>query len=150
LSTPSIKCRNNLGATYWQLGDLANAEREWRQVIKSSGRGGKEHDVLELDDKENIKVLVDVKESDAIIEASKSLIALYLQQKQMDQAIPLLEMVLQIIPSDADAHFKLGKIYRQLNKPALARQHLEAAIKNGTTFATEARNLLGELAKMMK
>ena len=147
LSPGYLKCRNNLGAAYWKLGDLADAEREWRQVIKNSGRGGKERDVLELDDKENIKVLVDVKESDEMIEASKSLIALYLQQKQVDQAIPLLEMVLQIVPSDADAHFELGKIYMQLNKSALARQHLEAAIKNGTSFATEARNLFAEIEK---
>ena len=145
-----LKCRNNLGATYWKLGDLPNAEREWRRVIKNSGRSGKERDVLELDDRENIKVLVDVKESDEMIEAGKSLAALYLQQKQVAQAIPLLEMVLQFIPSDADTHFELGKIYMQLDNLVLARQHLEAAIKNGTTFATEARDLLGELEKKMK
>jgi tetratricopeptide (TPR) repeat protein len=150
LAPDYLKCRNNLGATYWKLGDLANAEREWRRVIKNSGRGGKESDVLELNERENIKVLVDVKESDEMIEAGKSLAALYLQQKQVARAMPLLEMVLQFIPSDADAHFELGKIHMQLHNLALARQHLEAAIKNGTTFATEARNLFGELEKKMK
>ena len=144
-----LKYRNNLGATYWKLGDLPNAEREWRRVIKNSGRGGKERDVLELNERENIKVLVDVKESDEMIEAGKSLAALYLQQKQVAQAIPLLEMVLKFIPSDADAHFQLGKIYMQLHNLALARQHLDAAIKNGTTFATEAKDLFAELEKMM-
>jgi tetratricopeptide (TPR) repeat protein len=145
-----LKCRNNLGATYWKLGDLPNAEREWRGVIKNSGRGKKEKDVLELNDNEKIKVLVDVKEGDEIIEAGKSLAALYIQQKQAAQAIPLLEMVLQFIPSDADAHFELGKLYMQMDNLALAQQHLEVAIKNGTTSETEARNLYAELEKKLK
>ena len=142
-----LKCRNNLGAAYWKMGDLPNAELEWRRVIKNSGRGGKELAVLEADDRENIKVLVDVKESNEMIEASKSLAALYIQQKQGAQAIPLLKLVLQFIPSDADAHFELGKIYMQLDNLTLAREHLAAAIKNGTSFATEARDLFAELEK---
>lgn len=144
-----LKCRNNLGATYRKLGDYANAEQEWQRVIKNSGKGEKERDVLELNEEENIKVLVDVKESDEIIEASKSLAELYIQQQRAVKAVPLLEMVLQFIPSDADAHFELGKIYMQLDNLALARQHLKAAIKNGTIYETEARNLFAELEKKM-
>jgi tetratricopeptide (TPR) repeat protein len=145
-----LKCRNNLGHTYWKLGDLANAERQWRIVIENSGSGGKELDVREWNDKENIKVLIDVKESDEIVEAGKSLAVLYIQQKQVAKAIPLLKMVLQFIPSDADSHFELGRIYMQLDSLELARQHLNMAIGNGTSYETEAGKLLVELTKMIE
>jgi len=145
-----LKCRNNLGYTYWKLGDLPNAERQWRIVIENSGSGGKELDVRELHDRGNIKVLVDVKESDEIVEAGKSLAALYIQQEVVAKAIPLLKMVLQFIPSDADTHFELGRIYMQLDRLELARQHLKTAVGNGTTFKTEAGKLLVELAKMIE
>ncbi|HUU06684.1 MAG TPA: tetratricopeptide repeat protein [Patescibacteria group bacterium] len=150
LTPDYLKCRNNLGHTYWKLGDLPNAERQWRIVIENSGSGGKELDVREWNDREKIKVLVDVKESDEIVEAGKSLAALYIQQKQAVKAIPLLKMVLQFIPSDADSHFELGRIHMQLDRMELARQHLETAIVNGTTFETEAGKLLVELAKMIE
>jgi tetratricopeptide (TPR) repeat protein len=145
-----LKCRNNLGAAYWKLGDLPNAKQEWLRVIKNSGRGEKERDVLELAENEKIKVLVDVKESDEIIEAGKSLAALYIRQQQAAQAIPLLQMVLQFIPSDADAHFELGKLYMQTGDLALARQHLETAVRNGTASETEARSLCAEIDKRLK
>ena len=150
LAPKYLKCRNNLGATYRKLGDYANAEQEWQRVIKNSGKGEKERDALELNEEENIKVLVDVKESDEIIEASKSLAELYIQQQQAVKAVPLLEMVLQFIPSDSEAHFELGKIYMQITNLALAQQHLEAALKNGTTHETEATNLCAELEKIIK
>jgi tetratricopeptide (TPR) repeat protein len=143
-----LKCRNNLGATYMKLGDLANAEQEWQRVIRNSGKGEKERDVQELSDAENIKVLVDVKESDEIIEASKSLAELYIQQQQPARALPLLQRVLQFIPSDAEAHFALGKICMQMDKPELALQHLKAAIKNGTANETEATALCDKLENM--
>ncbi|MFH2108066.1 MAG: tetratricopeptide repeat protein [Chrysiogenia bacterium] len=150
LAPDYLKCRNNLGHTYWQLGDLPNAERQWRIVIENSGSGRKELDVREWNDKENIKVHIDVRESDEIVEAGKSLATLYIQQKQVAKALPLLKMVLQFIPSDADSHFELGRIYMQLGRLELARQHLNMAIGNGTSFESEAGNLLVELAKMIE
>ena len=144
-----LRCRNNLGATYLKLGDLTNAELEWRRVIQNSGKGEKELDVVEFHDQENIKIIVDVKESDEIIEASKSLASLYIQQKRATEAIPLLQRVLQFIPSDAEAHFQLGKIYLYTDKLALAHQHLQAALKNGTANESEAVGLCAQLEKML-
>ncbi len=145
-----LKCRNNLGAAYWKLDDLANAEQEWRRVIQNSGKGEKEQAIRELNEEEKIKVIVDVKESDEIIEASKSLARLYIEQKRAAEAMPLLQKVLQFIPSDAEAHFELGKIYMQLDKPAQALPHLKAALKNGTANEFEAVALCAKLEKMIK
>ena len=143
-----LKCRNNLGATFMKLGDWANAELEWRRVIKNSNKGEKEQAIKESNEKERIKVMVDVKESAEMIEASQSLAALYIQQERATEAVPLLERVLQFIPSDAEAHFQLGKIYLYTDNLALARQHLKAALKNGTTFETEAAALCNKLENM--
>jgi tetratricopeptide (TPR) repeat protein len=144
-----LKCRNNLGATYWKLGDPANAERQWLRVIQNSGKGKKENAILESAEEEKIKIVVDVKESDEMIEASKSLATLYIQQKHATQAVPLLERVLQFIPTDADAHFELGKIYAYMDQPALALPHLKAALKNGTKNEAEAISLFAKADKMM-
>ena len=84
-----------------------------------------------------------------MIEASQSLAALYIQQERATEAVPLLERVLQFIPSDADTHFELGKIYMQIDNPTLAQKHLKAAIKNGTTNETEATKLCIELEKII-
>lgn len=144
-----LKCRNNLGATYWKLNDLAKAEAEWLLVIRNSGKGEKEQAIRELNQDEKIKVIVDVKESDEIIEASKSLARLYVEQKRAAEAIPLLEKVLQFIPSDSAAHFELGKIFMQMNQPALALSHLKAALKHGTENEFEAVNLCAKLEKIL-
>jgi tetratricopeptide (TPR) repeat protein len=147
LAPDSLKCRNNLGAAYWKLGDLKNAEHEWRSVIRDAGKGEKEQDTRELEERETIQVFVDVKERGEIIEASQSLVALYLQQERSDEAIPLLMRVLQFVPSDAEAHFELGRICMQKGDFALARRHLDAALRNGTKFESEASNLLAELER---
>lgn len=148
LDSGYLKCRNNLGAAYLKLGDQANAELEWRTVIKNSGKGEKEQDIRELDDEEKIRVLVDVKERSEMIEASQSLAALFIDQKRATEAIPLLERLLQFIPSDAEAHFQLGKIFMYMNDPAPARRHIEAALRNGTANEAEAKTLLAQLKKM--
>ncbi|HSQ34450.1 MAG TPA: tetratricopeptide repeat protein [Candidatus Binatia bacterium] len=145
-----LKCRNNLGATYFKLGDLASAETQWSMVIRNSARGEKERAIQELNERERIKVMVDVKESAEMIEASQSLAALYIQQKRATEAVPLLERVLQFVPSDAEAHFQLGKIYLYTDRLDLARQHLQAAIRNGTANEVEAVALSARLEKMPK
>jgi len=143
-----LKCRNNLGATCRKLGDLANAELQWQTVIKYSGKGEKEQAIRELNEAEKIRVLVDVKERSEMIEASQSLAALYIEKKRATDAIPLLERVLQLIPSDAEAHFQLGKIFLYMNDPLPARRHIEAALKNGTVNEAEAVALLAQLKKL--
>ena len=143
-----LKCRNNLGATCRKLGDLANAELQWQTVIKYSGKGEKEQAIRELNEAEKIRVLVDVKERSEMIEASQSLAALYIEKKRATDAIPLLERVLQLIPSDAEAHFQLGKIFLYMNDPLPARRHIEAALKNGTVNEAEAAALLARLKKL--
>jgi len=148
LTPKYLKCRNNLGATYMKLGDWANAELEWRMVIKNSDQGEKEQAIKESNEKERIKVMVDVKESAEMIEASQSLAAFYIQQKRATEAVPLLERVLQFVPSDAEAHFQLGKIYFYRDKLVLAQQHLKAALKNGTANETEAAALCAKLEKI--
>ncbi len=142
-----MKCRNNLGATYLKLGDAEHAEMEWRKVIRHAGRGETEKEVREVDEQEKIKVWVDVKEGDDIIEASRSLATLYILQNRPAEAIPLLDNVLHFIPADAEAHFMLGKVHALLENPVLARRHLLEAIKNGSIRETEARKICSELDK---
>ncbi len=142
-----LKCRNNLAAAFWESGQLQCAEREWQKVIQDSGRMEKGPDAREVFEGETIRAFVSVRERHEAIEAGKSLAQLYIIQKQTEKALLQLQMVLRLVPTDADAHWDLGRLYIQTGDQELARAHLAAAIHNGSRHEAEARKLLAELGK---
>ena len=66
------------------------------------------------------------------------------QQKQMDEALSLLQRAVQSSPQNAQAHFYLGRILEETGQPAKAIEEVQAAVKLQPGFV-EAQTQLGKM-----
>jgi Tfp pilus assembly protein PilF len=76
------------------------------------------------------------------IEIYKSLGAIYLQQKKLQEAQNTFLLILDLSPVDAEAHFYLANIYDELKNRPKAKEELKKALEVKSDFH-EALNYLG-------
>jgi tetratricopeptide (TPR) repeat protein len=123
LYTRTLQCspdafliRANLGKVYWDRGDLAAAEREWRQA-------------LELGPK-NVVTL-------------NNLGVLYTRKKRYPEAVEFLKRAIAQNPNFATAHISLGTAYAEMGEREQAEGEYRRAVALAP-LSIEARNYLGK------
>jgi Flp pilus assembly protein TadD len=109
--------RRELGASYWQIGDVASAEREWREALKRAPQ-----DAYTL----------------------KNLGLVYLKQQHYSEAIEFFKKALELYPDIAEARLYLGVAYMDTHSRELAEPELRAAVSL-FPLNSKARNALGTL-----
>jgi tetratricopeptide (TPR) repeat protein len=109
--------RRDLGATYWEIGDVESAEREFRAALKIAPQQS-----LTLG----------------------SLGMVYLKKQQYSEAIDFFKMALEFDPNNAVAHLYLGVTYMDTHSLELAAPELRTAVSL-FPFNSNARNALGKL-----
>ncbi len=109
--------RRELGAAYWDKGDVESAEREWLEVLKTVPQQSSTWSSLGL---------------------------LYLKKQNYSQALEFLRKALECDPRNPDAHHSLGLYYMNTGSLKLAEPELRTAL---SLFPSnyEARNELGML-----
>jgi Flp pilus assembly protein TadD len=107
---------NNLGAVYWNQGNVQAAEQEWSKALKLA------HD-------------------DTFILENLGL--LYTRQKRYQEAVDSFIRALQLKPNDAAAHLGLGLAYKEMGLTELAELQLRTAV-NLAPLNVRALNGLGE------
>jgi len=107
--------RTNLGTVYWRQGDVAAAEREWREVILKSPS--------------NVVTL-------------NNLGLLCKEQQRFSEAVEFLNRAIALKPTYANAHINLGLTYEAMGQPDWALAELRTAVALAPLNA-EARYQLG-------
>jgi protein O-mannosyl-transferase len=107
----------NLGAVNWANGDVAGAEREWREALRLAP----DHPI-----------------------ALNDMGLLYTRQKRYSEAVEYFEKAIQVKPNFTDAHMFLGACYQDMGKNNLAEKEYRAAVEI-SPLNVRARNYLGKL-----
>jgi len=116
-STDASFTRANLGAIYWNKGDLAGAGREWLQAFRE-------------------------RPDNAILLEDLGLLCA--KQKRDQEAIDYFERAIQRQPYYTHAHLTFGKFYEDLGRTADAEGEYRTAVRLAP-LSIQARNDLGEL-----
>jgi tetratricopeptide (TPR) repeat protein len=113
----ALYVRVYLGSTYWEMGSIESAEREWRKVFAVSP-----HDSLAL----------------------SGLGLVSMKKQRYSEAIEFFKKALESDPDNGEAHLYLGVIYMDSHRLELAEPELRAVV---SLFASSsnARNALGKL-----
>jgi Flp pilus assembly protein TadD len=109
--------RRDLGSTYWQMGDVESAEREWREALEMTPQ-----DSLTLG----------------------GLGLLHLKKQQYSEAIEFFKKALEFDPHNAKARLYLGVTYMDTHSLELAERELRTAVSL-FPLNSNARNALGKL-----
>jgi len=144
-----------LAASYVKKNDLSGAIKELNLAIKFDPQAVEPHALLALIYSIQNKLELATGEYEVALENAslaqpknieiyKSLGALYLQQKKLQEAQKVYRLVLTVAPRDAEAHFYLGNIYDSLNQREEAVGEFKKALEARPDYA-EALNYLGYL-----
>jgi protein O-mannosyl-transferase len=117
LAPDSYVMHTDLGKLYWERGQSALAEREWRTAIKLAPAASEVLDNLGL---------------------------LLTSEQQYDEALADLEEAVRLAPNDAFAHRNLGNLYNQLGRRQEAEQEFKTVI-NLAPLDDGSRFELGQL-----
>jgi Flp pilus assembly protein TadD len=109
--------RRDLGAIYWERGDLESAERELREAFKTEPRY-------------------------SLTTSSLGLVCL--RKENYSQALEFFKKALELDPGSPEAHLNLGVTYMDMHSPQLAEPELRTAVSLKPLYS-EARNALGML-----
>lgn len=117
LAPNSFEMHDNLGAAYYNQGNIKAAEHEWLEAKKISPL-----DVSLLD----------------------NLGLVYMDEGRYDEAIAVLKKSVLLMPGDADAHINLGMTYVKMGNMTSAESEFRAALALAP-LSVRAHNRLGEL-----
>ena len=109
--------RRDLGAIYWEKGDMESAEREWRAAYETEP---------------NYSL------------TSSSLGLMYMQKQDYPQALEFFKKALQFDPQSPEGHLNIGVTYMNMHSLDLAEPELRAAVSLKPLYP-DARNALGKL-----
>jgi tetratricopeptide (TPR) repeat protein len=109
--------RRDLGAAYWQIGDVKSAEREFREVLKVEPQSSNTWSGLGL---------------------------VYLKKQQYSEAIESFKKAVEFDPYNAEARLYLGVTYMDTRSLELAETELRTAVSL-FPLNSNARNALGKL-----
>lgn len=108
--------RINLGAVEWADGDVAGAEREWKEALRLAP----DHPI-----------------------ALNDMGLLLTRQKHYTEAVEYFQKALRAKPNFTDAHMFLGACYQDMGKNDLAEKEFRAAVEI-SPLNVRARNYLGK------
>lgn len=113
----AVPIYNNLGSVYWNRGDVAGAEREWRKALEYAP------------------------DSPTLL---NNLGLVYTRRREFPQAVECFRRAIRKKPIFADPHLNLGVAYQEMGRISDAELQYRATI-NLAPFNIHARNRLGDL-----
>jgi tetratricopeptide (TPR) repeat protein len=120
----------NLGCAYNELGDLANAEKNWLEAARlenapaaASEATGAETDVL--------KIAVKVEVEPISSPACQSLAYLYSKQGKKESALAYFKKALEFNPKTPIPYFEIGKLYLEQNEAGKAQDYFKKYLSLG-------------------
>ena len=113
----AVPIYNNLGSVYWNRGDVAGAERQWRKALEYAP------------------------DSPTLL---NNLGLVYTRRKEFPQAVECFRKAIRKKPIFADPHLNLGVAYQEMGRKADAELQYRATT-NLAPFNVHARNRLGGL-----
>lgn len=117
LAPNSFEMHNNLGAVYYNQGNMKAAEREWVRAQQISP--------LEIPLLDNLGLV-------------------YMDEGRYDEAISVLKKSILLMPGDADAYINLGMTYAKMGNLPAAENEFGRALGHAP-LSVRAHNRLGEL-----
>lgn len=145
----------NLALSYLKQDNFPDAIKELNLVIKFDPEAVEPHAILALLYSTQNKSDLAAKEYESAlknasklepknIDIYKSLGVIYLQQKKFEAAQHIYQLILNLAPNDAEAHFYLANTYNELTKKGPAIEALKKALELRPDYP-EALNYLGYL-----
>jgi tetratricopeptide (TPR) repeat protein len=143
---------NNLGVSYRDVGQFAQAINEFEQALNVDPGFEPEKDhyniaVCYLIQGENDKAAAELEEAIKIkpdfLGAHSNLGAAYMKLGKYEQAAAEFQQAIALKPDFAEAHYNLGIIYQQLGQNEQAKAEFEEAVRLKPDF-TQAQRKLGE------
>jgi len=120
----------NLGCAYNELGDLANAEKNWLEAVRleNAPAAAIEAAGARTDD---LKVAVKVKVDPISTPACQSLAYLYSKQEKKESALAYFNKALEFNPKTPIPYFEIGKLYLERNEPGIAQEYFKKYLSLG-------------------
>ena len=120
----------NLGCAYNELGDLANAEKNWLEAVRlenapaaASEAAGAPADVL--------KIAVRVKVEPISSPACQSLAFLYANQGKKENALAYFKKAVEFNPKTPVPYFEIGKLHLEQNEAGKAQDYFKKYLALG-------------------
>jgi tetratricopeptide (TPR) repeat protein len=120
----------NLGCAYSELGDLANAEKDWLEAVRLENAPAAAIDAAGAGT-DDLKIAVKVKVDPISTPACQSLAYLYSNQGKKESALAFFKKALEFNPKTPVPYFEIGKLYLERNEPGQAQGYFKRYLSLG-------------------
>ncbi len=120
----------NLGCAYNELGDLANAEKNWLEAVRLENAPAAVSEAPGAGADE-LKIAVKVKVDPISTPACQSLAYLYSKQGKKESALAYFKKALEFNPKTPIPYFEIGKLYLDRNEADQAQEYFKKYLSLG-------------------
>jgi tetratricopeptide (TPR) repeat protein len=120
----------NLGCAYNELGDLANAEKNWLEAVRLENAPAAAIDAAGAGT-DDLKISVKVKVDPISTPACQSLAYLYSKQGKKETALAYFKKALEFNPKTPIPYFEIGKLYLERNEAGQAQEYFKKYLSLG-------------------
>jgi tetratricopeptide (TPR) repeat protein len=120
----------NLGCAYSELGDLANAEKNWLEAVRLENAPAAAIDAAGAGT-DDLKIAVKVKVDPISTPACQSLAYLYSNQGKKESALSYFKKALEFNPKTPIPYFEIGKLYLERNEAGQAQGYFKKYLSLG-------------------
>jgi len=120
----------NLGCAYSELGDLANAEKNWLEAVRQENAPAAAIDAAGAGT-DDLKIAVKVKVDPISTPACQSLAYLYSKQGKKESALAYFKKALEFNPKTPIPYFEIGKLYLERNEAGQAQEYFKKYLSLG-------------------
>jgi tetratricopeptide (TPR) repeat protein len=120
----------NLGCAYNELGDLANAEKNWLEAVRRENAPAAVSEAPGAGADE-LKIAVKVKVEPISSPACQSLAFLYSKQGKKESALAYSKKALEFNPKTPIPYFEIGKLYLERNEAGQAQEYFKKYLSLG-------------------
>ena len=120
----------NLGCAYNELGDLANAEKNWLEAVRLENAPAAAIEAAGAGT-DDLKIAVKVKVEPISSPACQSLADLYAKQGKKESALAYFNKALEFNPKTPIPYFEIGKLYLERNEAGKAQEYFKKYLALG-------------------
>ena len=151
----------NLASSYIKKNEIAKAIEELNLTVSLDPEAVEPHAILALlyssqNKPESATAEYEIalknasKREPQNIDIYKTLGAVYLQQKKLKEAQDTYQLILNLSPNDAEAHFYLGNIYDELNNREAAIEELRKSLQLNPDYHEALNYFATSMSKKIK
>jgi tetratricopeptide (TPR) repeat protein len=120
----------NLGCAYNELGDLANAEKNWLESVRLENAPAAVSDAAAAGT-DDLKIAIKVKVDPISTPACQSLAYLYSKQGKRESALVYFKKAVELNPKIPIPYFEIGKLYFERNEAGKAQEYFKKYLSLG-------------------